>query len=219
MRKHIIVAVTGATGAVYFIQTLRALLRHGHRSDLVISKYGLLTLKEETDFGDFKGAFVDYFYQKYGDEVGAGELVTYHYKDLTAPIASGSGIMDGMVIVPCTVKTLAAIATGYSNNLIERAADVVLKESRPLVLVVRETPLNLIHLRNMVTAAEAGARILPASPAFYQQPQTFEDLGDFIAARILNLFDIRLPLYPKWEGTTKSHTAEDSPPYLVRPQA
>jgi 4-hydroxy-3-polyprenylbenzoate decarboxylase len=204
MRKHLIVAVTGATGAIYVIQTLRALLRHGHQADVVISKYGLLTLKEETDFGNFKGSFIDYFYHKYSDEVAGGELVAYNYKDLAAPIASGSGITDGMVIVPCTVKTLAAVASGYSNNLIERAADVVLKESRPLVLVVRETPLNLVHLRNMMAAAEAGARILPASPAFYQHPQTFEDLGDFIAARILNLFDIRLPLYPKWEGTTKS---------------
>ena len=155
-QKHIIVAMTGATGAIYFMRTLRALLMDGHRVDLVISNYGLFTIKEETDFSEFNGPFVEYFYRKYGEEVRTGELQEYNYKDLTAPIASGSGIVDGMVIVPCTMKTLAAVANGYSNNLIERSADVVLKENRTLVLVPREAPMNLIHLRNMVTAAEAG---------------------------------------------------------------
>ena len=155
-QKHIIVAMTGATGAIYFMRTLRALLMDGHRVDLVISNYGLFTIKEETDFSEFNGPFVEYFYRKYGEEVRTGELQEYNYKDLTASIASGSGIVDGMVIVPCTMKTLAAVANGYSNNLIERSADVVLKENRTLVLVPREAPMNLIHLRNMVTAAEAG---------------------------------------------------------------
>lgn len=202
-RKHIIVAMTGATGAIYFMRTLRALLLDGHRVDLVISNYGLFTIKEETDFSEFRGPFVEYFYQKYGAEITGGELVEYNYRDLTAPIASGSGIVDGMVIVPCTMKTLAAVANGYSNNLIERAADVVLKENRTLVLVPREAPMNLIHLRNMVSAAEAGAKILPASPAFYQHPHTFNDLGDFMAERILNLFGIRLSLYSEWKGANK----------------
>ena len=199
-RKHIVVAMTGATGAIYFMRTLRALLMDGHRVDLIISNYGNFTLKEETDFGEFKGSFAEYFFHKYGDEVKRGELVQHNYKDLAAPLASGSGIGDGMVIVPCTMKTLAAVAHGYSSNLIERAADVVLKENRTLVIVPREAPLNLVHLKNMLAAAEAGARIVPASPAFYQHPRTFDDLGDFIASRILNLFEIRLSLYSEWEG-------------------
>jgi 4-hydroxy-3-polyprenylbenzoate decarboxylase len=131
---------------------------------------------------------------------GPGELRVHNYLDQTASIASGSGGVDGMVIVPCTMKTLAAVAHGYSNNLIERSADVVLKEKRPLVLVPREAPFNLVHLKNMVAVAEAGAVVLPASPAFYQHPKTFDDLGDFIAARALNFFGIRLELFSVWEG-------------------
>ena len=105
-----------------------------------------------------------------------------------------------MVVVPCSVKTLSGIARGASASLIERAGDVSLKERRPLVLVVRETPLNLIQLRNMTAAAEAGAVILPAMPAFYQKPQTFDDLGDFIAGRICNMLRIEHQLFPPWQG-------------------
>ncbi len=121
--------------------------------------------------------------------------------DLAATIASGSVRLDGMVVVPCSVKTLSSIARGAASSLIERAADVSLKERRPLVLVVRETPLNLIQLRNMTAAAEAGAVILPAMPAFYQQPQTFEDLGDFIAGRICSVLGIDHQLFSAWEGS------------------
>jgi 4-hydroxy-3-polyprenylbenzoate decarboxylase len=203
-RKHVILALTGATGALYFLRTLRALMIGGHRVDLIMSKYGLLTLKQETDFGGFSGSFTDYFYRKYGDEVRRGEFVTYAQHDQTAPIASGSVGIDGMAIVPCTMKTLAGIAHGSSGNLIERAADVVLKERGRLVLVPREAPYNLIHLKNMVAVTEAGAVVLPASPAFYQQPKTFDDLGDFIAQRVLKLFGIDPGLSPKWTGMRSS---------------
>ncbi|WP_437656387.1 UbiX family flavin prenyltransferase [Sorangium sp. So ce1182] len=203
-RKHIIIALTGASGGIYFLRTVRALLRDGHRVDLIMSKYGLLTLKEETDFRDHDGQFIDYLYRKYGDEVRRGEVVTYAQHDQTAPIASGSGGIDGMAIVPCTMKTLSGVAHGSSGNLIERAADVMLKERKRLVLVPREAPYNLIHLRNMVAVTEAGAVVLPASPAFYQRPETLEDLGDFIAQRVLKLFGIDAELSPKWTGLRSS---------------
>jgi 4-hydroxy-3-polyprenylbenzoate decarboxylase len=199
-RKHVILAITGATGAIYALRTLRALLLDGHQVDLIISQYGFLTLKDETDFRDFDGTFIDYFYGKFGEEVRKGELRLFNYRDQTAAIASGSGAVDGMTVVPCTMKTLAGIAHGLSTNLIERAADVMLKERRRLVLVARESPYNLIHLRNMTAVTEAGAVVLPASPAFYQRPRTFDDLGDFIAARVLKLLDIDLDLYPRWTG-------------------
>jgi 4-hydroxy-3-polyprenylbenzoate decarboxylase len=120
--------------------------------------------------------------------------------DLSATLASGSARSDGMVVVPCSMKTLSGIAHGLSQNLIERAADVTLKEHRPLILVPRETPMNLIHLRNMVLATEAGAMMLPAMPAFYQNPETFDDLADFIAGRILSLLKIEHDLFPAWKG-------------------
>ena len=188
----IIVGVTGATGAIYAARTLRALLTNGHRVELVVSKFGMLTLKEELGFS---GSFEAWLKEQYG-----GELSVHNHLDQTASIASGSGGVDGMVVVPCTMKTLACIAHGYSTNLIERSADVVLKEKKPLVLVPREAPYNLIHLKNMVSVAEAGAIVLPASPAFYQKPTTFDELGDFIAARALNFFGIRLDLFPPWQG-------------------
>jgi 4-hydroxy-3-polyprenylbenzoate decarboxylase len=199
-RKHVILALTGASGAIYFLRTVRALLGGGHRVDVVMSRYGALTLKEETDFREASGSFADYLRAKYGDEVTRGELVMYGAGDQTAPIASGSGSIDGMAVVPCTMKTLAGIAHGTAGNLIERAADVVLKERGRLVLVARETPYSLIHLRNMVAVTEAGAVVLPASPAFYQQPKTLDDLGDFIAQRVLKLFGIDAGLVPPWKG-------------------
>jgi 4-hydroxy-3-polyprenylbenzoate decarboxylase len=200
-RRHVILAVTGATGGLYFLRTLRALLVGGHHVDLIMSKYGAIMLKEETDFREFDGPFADYFVRKYGDEVKRGELAIHAPHDQAAPIASGSAGVNAMAVVPCTMKTLAGIAHGSSSNLIERAADVVLKERGRLVLVPREAPYNLIHLRNMVAVTEAGAVVLPASPAFYQQPKTFDDLGDFIAQRVLNLMGIEAELSPRWAGT------------------
>jgi 4-hydroxy-3-polyprenylbenzoate decarboxylase len=199
-RKHVILALTGASGVIYFLRTVRALLTAGHRIDVVMSKYGLVTLKEETDFREFRGTFAEYLHWKYGDDVTRGQLEIYGVTDQTAPIASGSGGVDGMAVVPCTMKTLAGIAHGAASNLIERAADVVLKERGRLILVPREAPYGLIHLRNMVAVTEAGAVVLPASPAFYQQPRTFDDLGDFIAQRVLKLLGIEAELSPRWSG-------------------
>ena len=198
--KRIVIAATGASGALYFEHTVRALLVAGHHADLVISKYGTCTLKEETDFGAFQGTYLDFLRSKYGAQLEVGKAILHGHRDQTSRIASGSGPFDGMAIVPCSMKTLAAIAHGYGHDLIARAADVALKERRPLVIVPREAPLNLVHLRNMVAITEAGGTILPASPAFYQHPRTLDDLADFIAQRVLSMFGITVDLVPVWEG-------------------
>lgn len=199
-QRRIIVGLTGASGGIYFLRTLRALLSLGHQVDVVMSKYGLLTLREETGFSaspsDLSAALVE----RYGTEIERGTLRVHGHQDQSAPIASGSSKVDGMVVVPCSMKTLSGIAHGAASNLIERAADVTLKERRPLVLVPRESPMSLIHLRNMVAVAEAGAAIVPASPAFYQKPTSFDDLGDFIAARVLSLLGVDNELFARWEG-------------------
>ena len=201
--KQIVVGITGASGALYAGRLLRVLLIGGHQVHLVLSKYGRYLLVEELGFRPDKESLRAFITRCYGEETQAGDLCEYNAGDLSAPIASGSVPIDGMVVVPCSAKTLSGIARGASASLIERAADVSLKERRPLVLVVRETPLNLIQLRNMTAAAEAGAVILPAMPAFYQKPQTFDDLGDFIAGRVCNMLRIEHQLFPPWPGPAR----------------
>ena len=198
--KQIVVAVTGASGAIYATRLLRALLAGGHGVHLVLSKYGRFLLHEEMGFRPDRESIPEFLERLYGREIAAGTLSEYGIGDLACTLASGSVTMDGMAVIPCSTKTLSAIAHGSSSNLIERAADVALKEQRPLVLVLRETPLNLIQLRNMTQVAEAGATILPAMPAFYQKPQSFDDLGDFIAGRVCNLLRIDHSLFPSWPG-------------------
>ena len=137
---------------------------------------------------------------KYGETVRTGSLNLHSNRDLGATIASGSHGCRGMVIVPASMKTLAGVAHGLSRNLIERAADVMLKERRPLVIVPRETPMSLPQLRNMVLCAEAGAMMMPAMPAFYQMPTTLDHLADFMAGKILSALGFRHQLYPSWQG-------------------
>ena len=197
MADRITLAVTGASGAIYALRTLRGLLMTDLQIDLVVSETGWMLLREEGGFDGKRGEFGDYVEQTFG---GSGKVRLHQAGDFAAPIASGSVKSQGMIVVPCAMKYLAGIANGSSSNLIERAADVTLKEGRKLVLVTRETPMNLIHLRNQVSAAEAGATILPANPAFYQKPETLEDLGDFIAGRVLSVFGIEHALYPSWRG-------------------
>lgn len=201
--KQIVVGITGASGALYAGRLLRTLLIGGHQVHLILSKYGRYLLVEELGFRPDKESLRTFITRCYGEETQVGQLREYNAGDLSAPIASGSVPIDGMVVVPCSAKTLSSIARGASSSLIERAADVSLKEQRPLVLVVRETPLNLIQLRNMTAAAEAGAIILPAMPAFYQKPQTFDDLGDFIAGRVCNALRIEHQLFPPWPGPAR----------------
>ena len=197
--KKIIVGITGASGAIYALNTVRALLANGVEVHLIISDYGAYVIESETEFPLKNGNLLETFRSKYGEDVLNGGIVKYSNRDLAAAISSGSFKTDGMIVVPCSMKTLAGVAQGVAGNLIERAADVTLKEGRRLVLVPRETPLNKVHLKNMLAAADAGAVILPAIPAFYQKPATIEELADFIAGRILALFDIEAKLFEPWQ--------------------
>ncbi|GMV21529.1 MAG: UbiX family flavin prenyltransferase [Vicinamibacterales bacterium] len=199
-RPSIAVGVTGASGALYAVRTIAALLEQGCHLELVFSDYGRRLLLDELGPDAKVERLQDLLTAKYGDAVQRGSYVIHSNKDLGASIASGSHRCQGMVIVPCSMKTLAGVALGLSRSLIERAADVMLKEHRRLVLVPRETPMSLPALRHQVSAAEAGAVILPAMPAFYQRPATIDDLADFIAGKILNTLGFDQQLFPPWKG-------------------
>jgi 4-hydroxy-3-polyprenylbenzoate decarboxylase len=199
-RRSIALAITGASGALYAVRTMAALLERGCHLELVISDYGRRLLREELGDSASVDKLSDYLASKYGNGVRKGTTTLYSNKDLGARIASGSQDCQGMVVVPCSMKTLAGIAHGLSRNLVERAADVMLKERRPLIIVPRETPMSLPQLKNMVLCAEAGAMIMPAMPAFYQLPQTLDDLADFMAGKILSALGFEHELYPAWKG-------------------
>jgi 4-hydroxy-3-polyprenylbenzoate decarboxylase len=197
---HVAVAITGASGALYAVRTLAALLAHGCTVDLVASDYGRRLLRDELGPEAAFERLAAFLAARYGEDVRRGRFVVHSNRDLGATIASGSQGCEALVIVPCSMKTLAGVAHGLSRNLIERAADVMLKERRPLVIVPRETPMSLPQLRNLVLCAEAGAQVVPAMPAFYQQPKTLDDLADFMAGKILSLLGIPHALYPAWTG-------------------
>ncbi|HEX6463215.1 MAG TPA: UbiX family flavin prenyltransferase, partial [Vicinamibacterales bacterium] len=164
-------AITGASGAVYAMRTMAALLERDCHLEVVISEYGRRLLRDELGETASVSRLREYLVETYGQSAGKGTFTILSNKDLGATLASGSHDCEGMVIVPCSMKTLAGVAHGLSRNLIERAADVMLKEKRRLVMVPRETPMSLPQLKNMVLCAEAGAMILPAMPAFYQMPK------------------------------------------------
>lgn len=197
----IIIAMTGASGSAYGLRLLDILLKAGQPVYLLVSKAAQMVLATETPLdipsrpADMQQFFTNHF------QVDASLLTVFSREDWTAPIASGSHRAQHMVVCPCTTGTLAAIANGNSDNLMERAADVMLKEQRKLILVVRETPFSVIHLENMLKLARAGATILPANPGFYHQPQTMDDLVDFIVARILDHMHIKHTLLPRWGET------------------
>ncbi len=195
-----VIGVTGASGAIYAVRTIAALLEQGARLEIVASDFGRRLLRDELGEEAAIDRFGDYLAARYGAGVKAGSFVVHSNRDLGATIASGSHDAHGMAIVPCSMKTLAGVAHGLSRNLIERAADVMLKERRPLVVVPRETPMSLPQLKNMVLCAEAGAMILPAMPAFYQGPKTLDDLADFMAGKILSALGFEHSLYPAWTG-------------------
>ena len=187
MKKRLIVGVTGATGAVYGVQILRSIREvEGWESHLILSDAGALNLWHE-----LKMKRKDL--EKMAD-------VAYHPKDIAATIASGSFLTEGMVIAPCSMKTLAAVAHAHADDLLSRAADVVLKERRRLVLVPRETPLNLAHLRNMVAVTEMGGIVFPPVPAFYALPKTLDDLVAHTVARVLDLFGVHSAKLARWQG-------------------
>ena len=198
--KAIAVAITGASGAIYATRTVAALLARGVHVELVVSDFGRRLLRDELGESASVDGLKAFLAGKYREDLTAGSLTLHNNRDLGATIASGSHGCSGMVIVPCSMKTLAGVAHGLSRSLIERAADVMLKERRTLVLVPRETPMSLPQLKNMVLCAEAGAMILPAMPAFYQLPKTLDDLADFMAGKILSSLGFEHELYPQWTG-------------------
>jgi 4-hydroxy-3-polyprenylbenzoate decarboxylase len=200
MTRSIALAITGASGALYATRTMAALLERGCHLELIVSDYGKRLLRDELGDGAAIDRLLPYLESVYGETVRNGTFTLYSNKDLGARIASGSQNCDAMVIVPCSMKTLAGVAHGLSRNLVERAADVMLKERRTLIIVPRETPMSLPQLRNMVLCAEAGAMIMPAMPGFYQLPRTLEDLSNFMAGKILSALGMPHELYPVWKG-------------------
>ena len=200
MKRTIAIAITGASGALYATRTMAALLERGCHLELIVSDYGKRLLRDELGEQAAIDKLLPYLESSYGENVRNGTFTLYSNKDLGARMASGSQNCDSMVVVPCSMKTLAGIAHGLSRNLVERAADVMLKERRMLIIVPRETPMSLPQLRNMVLCAEAGAMIMPAMPGFYQMPQTLEDLSNFMAGKILSALGFQHELYPAWKG-------------------
>jgi flavin prenyltransferase len=198
--RSVTVAITGASGALYATRTLAALMAQSAHVELVVSDYGKRLLRDELGDGATVENLRTWLIGKYGREVESGTFEVHSNRDLGATIASGSHGSSGMAIVPCSMKTLAGVAHGLSRNLVERAADVMLKERRPLIIVPRETPMSLPQLKNMVLCAEAGAMLLPAMPAFYQLPKTLDDLADFMAGKILSALGFEHALYPAWTG-------------------
>lgn len=197
-RDGVALAMTGASGAQYGLRLLECLLAAGRPVHLMLSKPGQVVLGMETD-ERVPGRPADmerWFSQRFG--AAPGQLQVYGPEEWTACVASGSGAPGSMVVCPCSMATLSAIATGASRSLIERAADVMLKERRTLVLVPRETPFSAIHLRNMLTVAEAGGLILPANPGFYHRPQTVGAVVDYIVARVLDHLGVDQSLMPRW---------------------
>ena len=187
MKKKLIVGITGATGATYGVSLLKAIKSiPGWESHLVLTDAGALNAWHELKMKR--------------KEIERLAAFAYHPKDIGATIASGSYLTAGMVIAPCSMKTLAAVAHAHADDLVSRAADVVLKERRRLVLVPRETPLNLAHIRNMAAATEMGAVVFPPMPAFYARPKTIEDLVAHSVARILDLFGLHSAKLARWQG-------------------
>jgi len=196
--NHVILALTGASGAPYALRLLELLLRAGLRVDLIFSKAAqmVLAMEAELDVPARPADVAQLFQTRYG--VSPDQLRVYGREDWLAPAASGSHTARAMVVCPCTMGTLAAIAAGMSDNLIQRAADVMIKERRQLLLVPRETPFSAIHLENMLKLSRLGVTILPANPGFYYKPETIAELVDFVVARILDHLQVAHTLQPRW---------------------
>lgn len=194
--KRIVVAISGASGAVYGVRLLQALASLDQvESHLTVSSAGFLNLQQELEMSRA--------------DVEALADVVHRVQDVGAPIASGSFQCDGMVIAPCSMRTLAAVALGLSDNLITRAADVMLKERRRLILMARETPLNLAHLRNMTSVTEMGGIIYPPVPGFYHRPQSIADMIDHTVSRVIDLLGLPQPQAARWNGL-QAGTSTDS---------
>src|SRR5256885_12309999 len=184
--RRLIIGMTGSTGAIFGVRLLEALKHTDVESHLIISKWAQRTIEHETKYSV--------------EQVRALATVVHSQGDMGATISSGSFLTEGMVVIPCSVRTLAGIANGYGEHLVHRAADVVLKERRRLVLVVRETPLSEVHLENMLKLARIGVIMLPPLPAFYNHPQTVDDVVNHIVSRVLDQFGIQSNLAKRWDG-------------------
>ncbi len=201
MTKRVTVAITGASGAQYALRLVECLLAAGCEVSLLISKAGEIVIREETGLalpGEEWGIVAQQQFLQNHFWIGDGQLKLYGREDWFSHVASGSAAPTEMVICPASGGTVSAIAHGASNNLIERAADVILKENRKLIIVPRETPLSAIHLENLLKLSKLGVVILPAAPGFYHQPQSINDLIDFIVGRILDQLDVPQSIMPRW---------------------
>ena len=198
----IFVGISGASGSIYGGRLLRALTGSEYEITACISDGAVEVMREEEGFpvsGDEgRAPVIQSFLSRY--EPGAGNLRLAEPDDMASSFASGSSLADAAIICPCSMSTLACVAAGVTRNLIHRVADVMLKESRPLVMVPRETPLSEIHLRNMLAVRRAGALVVPAMPGFYHHPQTVEELVDFVVGKVLDSLRIPNELYERWEG-------------------
>jgi flavin prenyltransferase len=204
--RPVILGITGASGLIYAVRTLKYLLNSHYSVDLVASKATYQVWKAENNIQmPAEPEKQEQFWREQADAWG-GKLACHPATDVGATIASGSFRTLGMLVIPCSMSTVAKLAAGLSTDLLERAADVQLKEGRKLIVVPRETPFSLIHLRNLTTLAEAGARIVPAIPAWYHNPQTIEDLVDFVVARALDQLDIDCVPLQRWQGSQGSAT-------------
>jgi len=191
--NNYVVGITGASGSVYGVRLIRELAVRKHHIDVVITNAGKQVMKEELGVSGFKTAL-----DKIGLSKFRSRMTIWENDNFEAPFMSGSSAHEAVIIIPCSMGKLAAVANGISSNLLERTADVALKERRQLILVVRETPFSLIHLENMVKVARAGAQILPAMPAFYHHPKTIDDMVNFVVGKVLNLLRIDQNLFKGW---------------------
>ncbi len=200
-QEPITVGISGASGLIYAVRTLKYLLAADYTVDVVASKASFMVWQAENKIKmPVEPDQQEQFWREQSGQLKRGKLRCHRWGDVGATIASGSYRTQGMLIIPCSMSTVAKIAQGLSSDLLERAADVQLKEGRKLIVVPRETPFSLIHLRNLTALAEAGGRVVPAIPAWYHNPQSIEDLVDFVVARSLDQFDISCVPLKRWEG-------------------
>ena len=200
--QRIVLAITGASGAIYGLRLAEELLASGVRLSILISRPGFSVLKEECGLVWEGGAAQVAASLSAYLNPAEGQLSYYREDDFFSPLASGSSAPDAMVVAPCSMGSLARIAAGLSGNLLERTADIAIKEGRPLVLVPREAPLSAIHLENMLKLARLGVRIVPAMPAFYGKPQTMKELTDFVVGKVLDQIGIPHRLFQRWGDRT-----------------
>ncbi len=196
----VVVGITGASGIAYSVRLVQSLLDGGRDVHLIISDAARLVIKEELNISLKSLVRSDCLQEVFGVR-SPGRLTAFSPKDFTAPVASGSYPVAGMIVIPCSMGTLGALASGLSQNLIHRAADCVIKEGRKLVVVPRETPLSAIHLENMLKLARLGVRIVPAMPAFYSGASTVSEMVDFLVGKVLDQLEIPHALYPRWTGS------------------